>query len=319
MVTRDDVVSAYRLILGREPENEDVVTSHVNNIPDIASLRAEFMNSAEFADINALGLVVGRHYIGAPMSIEDQADPKTLEQMFARTGAVWRSYGESEPYWSVLTVPQFKREAMGEEDVERFYATGNDSLAVIRAFFERNGAPLQNVRDVLEFGCGVGRTTFALAEAFQQVVAVDISAQHLARAQDRRAKIGRRNVKFSHLETLSGIAALKPVDLFYSAIVLQHNPPPVMAAMLTKLLEKVRVGGYALFQLPTYRRDYRFTVATYMEDNNAVMEMHVLEARRVFAILKALNYDLLEVHEDYCVGAPVFLSQTFFARRARSR
>src|SRR5438445_8788800 len=50
MISIDDVKSAYRLILGREPENEEVVADHVRRHRSVAELRAKFLGSVEFRD-----------------------------------------------------------------------------------------------------------------------------------------------------------------------------------------------------------------------------------------------------------------------------
>ena len=39
---------AYRLLLGREPENEDVVTAKAAHFESLQHLRADFMDSVEF-------------------------------------------------------------------------------------------------------------------------------------------------------------------------------------------------------------------------------------------------------------------------------
>ena len=50
-VTPDLVVAAYRLILGREPENQGVVQACLG-YPDVAALRRAFLASPEFASLN---------------------------------------------------------------------------------------------------------------------------------------------------------------------------------------------------------------------------------------------------------------------------
>jgi SAM-dependent methyltransferase len=315
MVTRDDVITAYRLILGREPESEEVVTSHVNNTATIAELRDRFFSSPEFVEQNTSGIMVGRHYVGAPMAIDVAANRAKMTQMFGRIGQVWQAYGTTEPYWSVLTLPQFKLDTISDADVERFYGTGADNLQIIRAFFARNHERLDGVQHVLEFGCGIGRTTFALAATFPRVVGVDISSQHLAHAKRRQSQIEVGNVEFVHVQSMEVLGTLPQTDFVYSVIVLQHNPPPIIEAALQVLLSKVRKGGFALFQIPTYKAGYSFDISHYLDHPVDVMEMHVLEARKIFSILKSLDFDVLEVHEDYCVGSPAFMSHTFFVRR----
>ena len=40
---------------------------------------------------------------------------------------------------------------------------------------------------------------------------------------------------------------LPEFDLFFSMIVLQHNPPPLIALMLEKIAARLRPGGVAVF------------------------------------------------------------------------
>jgi len=51
-LTRDHVVWAYRLLLDREPENEDVIGSKLAGSRDTKELRRHLMTSAEFLDKN---------------------------------------------------------------------------------------------------------------------------------------------------------------------------------------------------------------------------------------------------------------------------
>ena len=46
-VTREDVIAAYRLLLGREPESEEAIVSHMQ-YPTLGALRGHFIRSAEF-------------------------------------------------------------------------------------------------------------------------------------------------------------------------------------------------------------------------------------------------------------------------------
>ena len=50
MVSREDVIAAYRHFLGREPENEEVITGHQGH-DSVAMLRWEILKSDEFAGI----------------------------------------------------------------------------------------------------------------------------------------------------------------------------------------------------------------------------------------------------------------------------
>ncbi len=138
------------------------------------------------------------------------------------------------------------------------------------------------------------------------------------------AKRGIHNVELRQLTSIDDLAALPEFDLFFSEIVLQHNPPPIMAAMLEQLFAKIRPGGYCLFQVPTYQQGYRFEAAAYISRSHELkrleqnMEMHILPQRVVFRLMRVAGIDPIEVVEDSLTGDPSFQSMTFFGRKRRN-
>src|SRR5690606_32735946 len=91
----------------------------------------------------------------------------------------WEALGASDPYWAVLTDPTKRH---GKWDKEEFFRTGareiDGALSRAAAF----GMPIRS-GIALDYGCGVGRLTRALAERFERVIGVDISAAMLAQAR----------------------------------------------------------------------------------------------------------------------------------------
>ncbi len=183
------------------------------------------------------------------VELDGPADQR--REMFEQVARCWQHLGVQEPYWSVLTAPKFRMSHIASTGDE-FYRSGQACLSTIDAFFSRSGQQIADVQSVLEFGCGVGRETTALASRFRRVVSVDVSAAHLALARQAVAQHRQSNVEFVQLTSTDAVAALPQCDLFYSVIVLQHNPPPVMLEILSQLFDRLRPGGYALFQLPTF-------------------------------------------------------------------
>jgi hypothetical protein len=66
--TAEDVRLCYRLILGREPESEDVVERHVARAKTVAMLRRSFIGSREFISRNWQMLVPGAPRIMPPVA-----------------------------------------------------------------------------------------------------------------------------------------------------------------------------------------------------------------------------------------------------------
>ncbi len=69
-VARDDVFLAYRLFLGREPENEAAI-QHFLGAPNLEALRKVFLTSTEFRHkIGKYGPVTGIPITAHPLDVE---------------------------------------------------------------------------------------------------------------------------------------------------------------------------------------------------------------------------------------------------------
>jgi len=102
------------------------------------------------------------------------------------------------------------------------------------------------------------------------------------------------------VRTLTDLDALPKVDLVYSCIVLQHNPPPIMELLMARLLAALAPKGVAYLHFPTYMRNYVFDLPSYLThaDRLREVEMHAITQRRAFAIVRDAACDVLEVLDD---------------------
>lgn len=158
--------------------------------------------------------------------------------------AVWEDLGRVDPLWAVLSVPEYRH---GGWDLDDFMATGQDSVSWLTELARAGGVSLGD--RVLDFGCGVGRMSNALAAQGFQVVGVDIAASMVERAESLNA----------HPDRLSFVAydgdeLPFPDDSFDSAvslIVLQHCGPREQVGAIMQLQRVVRPGGSLAFQLPS--------------------------------------------------------------------
>ena len=120
------------------------------------------------------------------------------------------------------------------------------------------------------------------------------------------------------LDRIEGLGRLPLMDLIYTRLVLQHNPPPVMERCLVQLLGRLNPGGVAIFQLPTHMPGYSFRPEEYLVALRAgslkSMEMHMLPQRRVFELIQAAGCRVLEIFQDESAG-PVYDSYTFIVQR----
>ena len=322
MVTPEEVSYAYKLFLGREPESDDVIAGYCQNTHTLDQLSRIFMSSPEF--MRRMGGALEkpqasrhRHPFNLPqIPVETQVSAEVLEQMFKRIQKQWEHLGGTEPYWSIVTQPQ-NQMAQFDQHRQQFYASGNSACQTFLASLRRCGINPARLNTCLEVGCGVGRVTRYLAEAFSKVIATDISGQHLDLAKTYLADKGVQNVELQHWLTLDKIGELTQVDVIYSIITLQHNPPPVMAWMLSSLLSKLRAGSVAYVQIPTYKNGYLFEAERYLASEAPVtLEMHYLPQQDIFKLIYDADCICLEVREDgMTADEDKVLSNTFLVKK----
>ena len=304
MVTPADVRNAYRFILGREPEGDDVVKAHLH-YGAVEDLRRTFLSSEEFklshmSPPSMDAATIGRFINVETQDIEYHCSPDTLQRMLARTAETWNQFGDEAPHWSVLVQDDFLPENI-DQNIDRFYESGVGNVQICLNSLRRAGIPADHFKRTLDFGCGVGRLSLALADISDHVTAIDVSAGHLKLARERASKTTTTNVEWVQLRDLRELDQLDGYDLVFSLIVLQHNPPPVMAYAFRSLLRTLRAGGVAIIQMPTFMFG-RFSVDEYLARPPYGMEMHSLPQAVIYKIIDEEGCVPVEVREDMAIG-----------------
>jgi SAM-dependent methyltransferase len=315
MVTTEDVRAAYRLILGRNPESEEVLVRHSQQAHSLAELRKKFFSSPEFrSDPSASSSQ--RPLNWPPIEVEAEASDRQLSAMIQHIEANWHALGRSDPHWSVLSQPAFRAANIANTE-EQFYESGKPDVEKLQRTAERCGVSLSGFKRCFELGCGVGRLSIWLAELFEEIIGADVSSAHLTLARQAVDRFERKNVELLHLASFAALEAVPEFDVFISLIVLQHNPPPLIVALLRTVLNRLRPGGIAYFQVPTYRKNYRFQIDEYLRHMSPSrgMEMHVIPQHLLFDILQQSGCQLLECREDRCTGDYGTISNSIFARK----
>lgn len=166
-----------------------------------------------------------------------------MDAQFDQDRRTWDHLGESDPLWAILTDPQ---ERGNRWDQETFLATGRREIDdLVRLVAERfPGMPRSCA---LDFGCGVGRLSRALAAHFDHVIGVDVAASMIRRAQELNAD--RRNCEFilNERDDLSRVAS-GSVDFVYSNLVLQHIERPYAERYISEFVRVLSPRGLAVFQ-----------------------------------------------------------------------
>ena len=325
MVTTTEVEWAYRLFCGREPENRNVIEYFAGIAKDFEELRRIFMTSAEFVkELESVGHTAGfvKEQTAMPADlpeavIETAIDDASLDRLFDRIEEEFSYLGRTEPFWSVLADDRYKVANIGEAEERGFYRSGQGIAETLRLAARRNGVALPETGVCLDLGCGLGRNTIWLAELFDRVVAVDISAAHLAAArQSVIVERGKRNVEFLHVHSRAGYLSLPEFDAFVCLLVLQHNSPPMMAFVLRQVLRKLRPNGIGYFQIPVFGLRYSFTLQEYLDRpiTPGMPEMHALPQATLFRLIEEADCELLDIREDGAAG-PLFLSNRVTIRK----
>jgi SAM-dependent methyltransferase len=157
----------------------------------------------------------------------------------------WDRLGETDPLWAILSDAKKRGNRW---DLESFFATGRDEVdGVLQAVADR--FPDVPRRCALDFGCGVGRLTRALAAHFDRVIGIDLAPSMIRQARQLNADV--RGCEFVLNERGDlGVVGSGSVDFVYSNIVLQHIRRPYSDGYIREFVRLLSPGGLAVFQVP---------------------------------------------------------------------
>jgi SAM-dependent methyltransferase len=316
-VTKEDVAWCYRSLLRREAESEAVLQRHAT-IEDFGELVIQFINSVEFRQKSKPPMSVP---LDRPaIQVELDASSTELNRLRDRVREAWTHMGATRPHHSVLSGDSYLPQNINQKAIESFMASGSRETSIIKSTLERHGFGLAHSKTCVEYGCGLGRVTIPIAKMFKKVDAYDISPTHLTSAKAYAMDANACSIEF-HLISAETTKPLEECDFFYSRIVFQHNPPPIIRELVATSLKCLRAGGIAIFQVPTYAPGYSFRVSDYLsKDQHLDMEMHCIPQPEVFSLIADAGCHLLEVDEDNAIGRfGSWISNTFVIRRPATK
>lgn len=158
----------------------------------------------------------------------------------------WDALARANAPWAVVSTPEF---ASGFDEDDFFASGEREVAAIIEYLADAHG--LHPTRDrAIDFGCGLGRLTRALATRFDDVIGVDVSPEML-----------RRSAALSPDDHVTWVPAAKPEDLrslpaadfCLSLIALQHVASHRrVAEYVTALVALLKPGGIAVLHVPAH-------------------------------------------------------------------
>src|SRR5512147_2288602 len=95
-------------------------------------------------------------------------------------GEFWEDAAQRDPLWAILSDPTKRGR---QWDLGEFFETGRREISLLLYQLRQLGHPPSAGR-ALDFGCGVGRLTQALAATFAEVVGVDVSPTMIRLARE---------------------------------------------------------------------------------------------------------------------------------------
>ena len=228
-----------------------------------------------------------------------------------RLRATWGALGEDDPLWAILSRPEKRG---GNWNAEEFFAAGEAEITGLERHCAHLGKPSER-RLALDFGCGVGRLTRALASRYAEVVGVDISSSMLAQARQLHANLG--NVRFvENVHSRLDFLADASVDLVYSVITLHHISATLQRGYVREFLRVLAPGGMAVFQIASgYTRDWRglgyrllpnrvlAPLRRRMHASRAAADLHVVAETDIAAIVTAAQRRILHAVDVDSAGA----------------
>jgi len=155
----------------------------------------------------------------------------------------WDALGRANALGAVLTRGDGE---LGSWDSAEFFATGAADAERFVAELTALVPTISHAR-VLDFGCGVGRVTRALANHFGEAVGVDAAASMIERA--RALDEGRCSFVLNDARDLSCFET-GAFTAVYSRLVLQHIRPALVKRYIPELVRVLAPGGGLMFQLP---------------------------------------------------------------------
>jgi ubiquinone/menaquinone biosynthesis C-methylase UbiE len=235
---------------------------------------------------------------------------------------VWTELGERDPFQAILT-------SGVQWDEAAFFQTGIDEIRAVIEYARSFGVGMKNGK-ALDFGCGVGRLTQALAAHFNAVEGVDISPSLLALAE-KYNRCGERCTYHLHAKADLRIFPDDTFDFVYSSITLQHMEQRLSMKYIREFVRVLRPDGVLVFQaaagLATMVHAAKEAVEAAMPRALVslyrrlkygpvlgVIEMHGLKERHVGQVIRESGARIVDVVRDDKAG-PNWISLRYCVRK----
>jgi ubiquinone/menaquinone biosynthesis C-methylase UbiE len=211
----------------------------------------------------------------------------------------WNELGKKDAMQAAL----YKK--VGKWRKSDFFATGIEEINSIMNDIGLLGVDLPR-KKALDFGCGAGRLTQALANYFSEVSGIDIAPSMIALAN-----------KYNHypekckyyVNNSNDLAMFKDdtFDLIYSAVTLQHMEVQYVKNYISEFLRVLSRDGILIFQMPSnHAKNIKGIITSLLPEallnsyRRAIYghEMYAIKREEMIEFFKQKNSIIVMIKED---------------------
>ena len=279
----DAAMSNLKKICAIEPDNE------------VALGNIEYIHSNNF--IQNQSKVIAEKFD----TVTDDITKNELE--YKRLQSNWNTFGKNDPMWAILTDPAKKDNKWQPGE---FFETGINDIERVISYTKQRNLNI-NYNKAIDFGCGVGRLTQALAMKFNEVIGIDIAPSMINSANYHNRFKERCKYVLNNKYDLSFIPSAD-VDFIYTIITLQHMKPKFSKGFIQEFMRILKRGGLLIFQIPSHRKNQLFEKEQKLDEiqsfdvDNPVMEMHGVFKDEVIKLLTECGGKIIHIEDDKSLG-----------------
>lgn len=227
----------------------------------------------------------------------------------------WEKWSDRDPLFSILSNPEKKG---NKWQLDEFFETGKNEIKLVMKEIDSLGIRLPR-RKALDFGCGVGRLTQAIAQEFDEVYGVDISLNMIDLA-NKYNKYGGKCKYYLNEKGDLNLFCNDYFDFIYSSLVLMHIDPKYSLNYIKEFLRILSSDGLIIFQLHSASKNYKVLILyklSYIKCkllNRPFMESHYIEKDKVIELVNQNGGEVITIVQNF---AKNHISYRYFITKKR--